>query len=342
MKACITSAATSRIDWNLALLLIAALILWFAPVGMGRYGTYVLTLWLVMSVAAMGLNLTLGFAGQISLAQAAFLGIGGYATALMTAKLGLGWLSAFAVSGLICFFVGVLLGFPALRVQHHYLAFVTLAFSTLCWLVMRNEEWLTGGVYGIANIPRPSILGMEFKSALAFHRFVVIVTVALALALWWLVRSPWGRAFQALRENPTRAASLGVNVRNYTLLAFAIGSAYGGFAGSLYAPLVQFIDPAPFALSQSLILLLMVIIGGSGYFLGPFLGALLAVALPEWLRFTGGLYQIFFAMAVLLLLIVSPSGILGFVEKFAAGRRTRAASAARAAAAATLSEGAKP
>ncbi len=197
----------------------------------------------------------------------------------------------------------------------HYLAFVTLAFSTLVWLVLRNEQWLTGGTFGISNIARPIFFGIRTDGALAFHRFVVVVTLILALALWWLVRSPWGRAFLALRENPIRAASLGIDIRAYTLLAFAIGSAYGGFAGALYAPLVEFIDPTPFALSASFMLLLMVVAGGSGYQLGPFLGALLAVALPEWLRFTGGLYLIVFGVVVLLLLIVCPTGILGLLDR---------------------------
>ena len=97
-----------------------------------------------------------------------------------------------------------------------------------------------------------------------------------------------GRAFLALRENPVRALSLGIDTRRYTLMAFAIGSALGGISGSLYAPLVSFVDPSPFTLSLSLNLLLMVIVGGSGLFFGPFLGALVAVLLPEWLRFTRG------------------------------------------------------
>lgn len=311
------------INGALITLLIGAVILWFAPVGMGRYGTYVLSLWLVMSIGVMGLNLTLGYAGQTSLAQAAFMGLGAYTTAILTTKWGVSWYAAFGLSGLITFCVGILLGFPALRVRHHYLAFVTLAFSTLVWLILRNEQWLTGGAFGIANIDRPPFFGIKLFGALEFHRFVVAVTLILSLVLWWLVRSPWGRAFTALRENPVRAASLGVDTRTYTLLAFAIGSAYGGFAGSLFAPLVEFIDPSPFTLSQSLFLLLMVVAGGSGYFLGPFVGALLGVVLPEWLRFAGSLYLIIFATIVLALLIICPQGVSGLLERSwaALGRR---------------------
>lgn len=310
-----SAAPARRIDAALIGLILGAIILWFAPVGMGRYGTYVLSLWLVMSIGVMGLNLTLGYAGQTSLAQAAFMGLGAYATAILTTKYGVSWYAAFALSGLLTFAVGLLLGFPALRVRTHYLAFVTLAFSTLIWLVLRNEQWLTGGVFGISNINRPDFLGIKLFGALEFHRFVVVVTLILSLGLWWLVRSPWGRAFTALRENPVRAASLGIDTRAYTLLAFAIGSAYGGFAGSLYAPLVEFIDPSPFSLSQSLFLLLMVVAGGAGYLFGPFVGALLGVVLPEWLRFAGSLYLIIFATIVLALLVICPQGVSGLIER---------------------------
>lgn len=302
-------------DGTLVTLMLGAVILWFAPAGMGRYGTYVLSLWLVMSIAVMGLNLTLGYAGLKSLAQAAFMGLGAYATALLTTKVGLNWYASFAISGLLTFAVGLVLGFPALRVKAHYLAFVTLAFSTLVWLILRNEQWLTGGVFGLSNIPRPSLFGLKLDGALAFHRFVVIVTLILAIALWWMIRSPWGRAFTALRENPIRAASLGIDTRMYTLLAFAIGSAYAGFAGALYAPLVEFIDPSPFSLSQSFFLLLMVVAGGAGYLLGPFIGALLGVVLPEWLRVVGSLYLIIFATIVMLLLIACPQGVSGLLER---------------------------
>ncbi len=325
-----------------AVVLVAAAILWFAPAayGMKDYGIYVITLWLVMSVAAMGLNLTLGYAGLKSLAQAAFLGIGAYLTALMTAKWGATWPLAFIASGVLCFFVGIVLGFPALRVKFHYLAFVTLAFATLVYLVMRNEQWLTGGVYGFANIPRPTLLGTKLDKSLPFLRFTIVITAALTLAMWWLIRSPWGRAFTALRENPLRAASLGVDIRAYTLLAFAIGSAYGGFAGALYSPMVEFIDPAPFALSASFVLLLTVIVGGSGYLLGPFIGAALSYVMPEALRITGGYYLLVYASVVLVLMIFCPQGILGLFERFADYRRARAAAAKRDSAKPMLETGA--
>src|SRR3979490_2591596 len=136
----------------LAFIVVVALVA--APLALKPYGIYLLSLWAVMTIAAIGLNLTLGYAGQISLAQAAFVGIGAYTAALLTTQ---GWplWSAFLLATSLCLAIGWLLGYPALRVQHHYLAFVTLSFSTLAFLVFRNEDWLTKGIYGISNITPP-------------------------------------------------------------------------------------------------------------------------------------------------------------------------------------------
>jgi branched-chain amino acid transport system permease protein len=296
-----------------------------APLLFRPYGIFILSTWAVMSIAAIGLNLTLGYAGQISLAQAAFVGIGAYVTAYMTTR---GWpfWGTYLIGGIACFAIGWLLGYPALRVQHHYLAFVTLAFTTLVYLVFRNEEWLTGGIYGITNIPRPSVLGLSTEPARVFYYFCLVHLALVSLAAWWLIRSPWGRAFVAVRENPVRALSLGVDTRRYTLMAFAIGAGLGGISGALYAPLVQYIDPSPFALGLSLNLLLMVVVGGSGYFLGPYLGAIVAVLLPEWLRFTEGYYLMAYAVLVIGLMIICPAGLLGLYERLVKPRGKTVAS----------------
>ncbi|NBS02743.1 MAG: branched-chain amino acid ABC transporter permease, partial [Rhizobiales bacterium] len=137
-------------------LLVAGLII--LPFFLRPFGLLLVAMWMVHAVAALGLNLTLGYAGQISMAQGAFVGIGAYCTGLMTLA-GVPYPVAFLCSGALCFAIGWILGYPALRVQHHYLAFVTLAFSTLVFLVMRNEEWLTNGIYGLTDIPRPILFG---------------------------------------------------------------------------------------------------------------------------------------------------------------------------------------
>lgn len=304
-----------------------------APVGQGNYFTLILSSWLMFSIAAMGLNLTLGYAGQISLAQASFMAIGAYITAGLTLN-GVHWIAAMPVAVAACFAVGLLVGFPALRVQGHFLAFVTLAFNTLVVLVLRNEDWLTGGSYGMFNMPRPDflvldtarkseVLGIALSSNHKMYYLCLVTFVVFAALMWGIVRSPWGRAFKGLRENPVRAQSLGLDTRRITLLAFAIGSAGGGLAGSLMSPLVQFIEPNSFALVHSLKILLMVIVGGAGYFLGPMLGAAVVILLPEFLRFTEGYYLIIYAIAVIVLMVYSPSGLMGIGDRVLSRLRPR-------------------
>lgn len=292
------------------------------PPWLKGYGLYLLSDWLVYVIATMGLNLTVGYAGQASLGHAAFFGIGAYCVAIAM-KAGHSFWLGLPLAGVGCFVLGLGVGFPALRVQTMYLAFATLGFNVLAWLVMRNEEWLTGGSFGINDIGRPGVFGLNLDGDLAYYYFVLAVAVALAAALWGLLRSPWGKAFTAVRDNPIRAESLGIHVRAYTLLAFAIGAAYAGIAGALFASLVQFIEPTPFHVSVSFMMYLMVVVGGSGYFFGPMLGAVVGVLLPEWLRFAQGWYLVAFGAAVALLMIWLPEGLIGITDRVRA-RRTRA------------------
>ena len=231
-----------------------------------------------------------------------------------------------------CFAVGLAIGFPALRVQALYLAFATLGFNTAVWLVLRNEEWLTGGTFGINGIPRPALFGLGLDKPLAFYYFVLAVAILAALFLWKLLASPWGKAFTALRDNPIRAESLGVDTRAYTLLSFAIGAVYAGVAGALFAPLVEFIEPAPFGVNTSIMMYLMVVVGGAGYFFGPLLGAAVGVLLPEWLRFAQAWYLTVFGLAVVALMLWLPDGLLSIPERLRARRHAREASARQLAA----------
>ena len=313
---------------HLVMGLLALVVLAVAPAYLKNYGIHLFTTWLVFIIATMGLNLTVGYAGQKSLGHAAFFGIGAYTVAIFL-KMGLSFWLALPTAAVLCFLVGVAVGFPALRVQTIYLAFATLGFNTAAWLVMRNEEWLTGGTFGINNIARPSLGSMSLDGNLAYYRLVLALTVVLALLLWALLRSPWGKAFTALRDNPIRAESLGIDTRSYTLLSFAIGAAYAGVAGGLYASQVQFIDPALFTVGASIMMYLMVVVGGPGYFLGPVLGSAVGVILPEWLRFAQGWYLLVFGSAVVLLMIWLPDGLLSLPDRLKARRQSRLESAAR-------------
>ncbi|MBI3369474.1 MAG: branched-chain amino acid ABC transporter permease [Burkholderiales bacterium] len=318
----------------IGLLLGLALLLGVPPL-LKNYGIYLLSTWLIYVIATMGLNLTVGYAGQKSLGHAAFFGIGAYTVAILM-KAGLSFWLGLPVAMAGCFAIGLALGFPALRVQTIYLAFATLGFNTAVWLVMRNEEWLTGGTFGINNIARPGFFGISLDGSLPYYYFVLGMTLLLGALLRGLLRSPWGKAFTALRDNPIRAESLGINVQAYTLLSFAIGAVYAGIAGALFASLVQFIEPAPFTVGASIMMYLMVVVGGSGYFFGPVLGAAVGMLLPEWLRFAQGWYLFVFGSAVVLLMLWLPDGLLSLPDRLRARRQAREASAARAASAAAL------
>ena len=315
-------------------LLIFALLLAVPPL-LKNYGIYLFSYWLVFVIATMGLNLTIGYAGQKSLGQAAFFGIGAYTVAILM-KAGFSFWLGLPLAMVGCFAIGLALGFPALRVQTIYLAFATLGFNTAVWLVMRNEEWLTGGTFGINNITRPGFFGIDLTGALSYYYFVLGMTIVLAALLWKLLSSPWGKAFTALRDNPIRAESLGIDIQAYTLLSFAIGAVYAGVAGALFASLVEFIEPAPFAVGASIMMYLMVVVGGAGYFFGPLLGAAVGVLLPEWLRFAQGWYLFVFGSAVVMLMLWLPDGLLSIPDRMKARRQAREASAARSAAASKI------
>lgn len=322
-----THVKKSTLLAGLVLLLFIAI-----PPFLKSYGVYLFSYWLVFVIATMGLNLTVGYAGQKSLGHAAFFGIGAYTVAIVM-KAGFSFWLGMPLAMVGCFVVGLGLGFPALRVQTIYLAFATLGFNTAVWLVMRNEEWLTGGTFGINNIARPSVFGFSLDGALPYYYFILAVTMILGALLWKLLSSPWGKAFTALRDNPIRAESLGIHVQAYTLLSFAIGAVYAGVAGALFASLVQFIEPAPFAVGSSIMMYLMVVLGGPGYFFGPLLGSAVGVLLPEWLRFAQAWYLFVFGIAVVLLMLWLPDGLLSIPDRVRARRQAKEASAARAASA---------
>ena len=322
-----------------AIMVVLAAVLLAVPPMLKNYGVYLFTYWLVFVIATMGLNLTVGYAGQKSLGHAAFFGIGAYTVAILM-KAGFSFWFGLPVAMLGCFVIGLALGFPALRVQTIYLAFATLGFNTAVWLVMRNEEWLTGGTFGINNIARPRLFGLDLSGPLSYYYFVLGMAVLLGALLWKLLRSPWGKAFTALRDNPLRAESLGVNIQAYTLLSFAIGAVYAGVAGALFASLVEFIEPAPFTVGASIMMYLMVVVGGAGMFFGPLLGAAVGVLLPEWLRFAQAWYLFAFGAAVVALMLWLPDGLLSLPDRLKARRMARDANAARAQAASHL--GPKP
>jgi branched-chain amino acid transport system permease protein len=312
------------------------------PVGRTNATLVDLNLFVVFAIVCIGLNLTHGYAGHISLAQAGFLGIGAYVSVLLdtgreVAVAGfegtlpdLPFLLAIAVAGLVCMAFSVLVGFPALRVQGPWLAFVTLAFNVLVYLVLNNEVGLTEGSRGLrATRSDLVVFGVDLFEAREYYYFCLLFLLAAALLVWWIVRSPWGRALKALRDNPGRAASLGVDIRTYTLLAFSIGAGLAGVAGALYARLIEYIDPRGFYIGQSFDFFLATVIGGLGTLVGPFVGVAFITVLTDRLRFAGDYYRVWFGLFVIVMMVVAPRGVAGtFAQlrtRLQAGVRSRAA-----------------
>jgi branched-chain amino acid transport system permease protein len=295
-----------------------------------------LGLFVVFAIVCIGMNLTHGFAGQVSLAQAAFLGIGAYVSVLLdtgreVAVAGLEmtlpnlpFLLTIAVAGLTCMAFSLLIGFPALRVQGPWLAFVTLAFNLLVYLVLNNEVGLTRGSRGL-QIPRSDLVvfGIDLFETRNYYYFCLVFLLAAIALAWWIVRSPWGRALKALRDNPARAASLGVDVRTYTLLAFSIGAGLAGVAGALYARLIEYIDPRGFYIGQSFDFFLATVIGGLGTLVGPFIGVSFITVLTDRLRFTGDYYRVWFGLFVVAMMLVAPKGVAGSFNQLRSWLRDR-------------------
>jgi branched-chain amino acid transport system permease protein len=294
------------------------------PIGRTNSTLVDLGLFVVFAIVCVGLNLTHGFAGKVSLAQAGFLGIGAYVSVLLDtgrditvagvdATLpNLPFLVAIAVAGLTCMVFSVLIGVPALRVQGPWLAFVTLAFNVLVFLVLNNEVGLTGGSRGLRVLRSDlSVFGIDLFETRTYYYFCLAFLLAATALVWWIVRSPWGRAFKALRDNPVRAASLGVDIRTYTLLAFSIGAGLAGVAGALYARLIEYVDPRGFYIGQSFDFFLATVIGGLGTLFGPFIGVSFITVLTDRLRFTGDYYRVWFGLFVVVMMLVAPKGVAG-------------------------------
>lgn len=290
-----------------------------APLAFEQYKLYVASLTLVYLVLAIGLNLTLGYAGQISLGHAAFMALGSYAVAILGQR-GVPFELGLVLGVALAFGWGLLVGFPALKVKHHYLAMVTLGFNIIAFLVLRNWERLTGGSFGISGIARPAWGPLSFASDRAYYVYILGWTAVVVVSAYWILSSRWGRAFRAIRENETRAAVVGVSLRTYKVLAFAIGAAYAGIGGALFAPLLGYIDPGAYTLDRSIQFLMMVVMGGLGRFEGPFIGAAVVTILPEALRASEGLYLIIYALAVVLMMLFMPKGLVGLWDWLVAPR----------------------
>lgn len=262
-------------------LLVAALLLF--PFLAGDYLLYLANIIGVAIIAAVGLNILTGFAGQISLGHAAFVGIGGYTAAILTTKLQLPFLLCLPLSGLAAAFFGVIVGAPSMRMKGLYLCIATLAAQVIFEFLFVHWESLTGGIRGI-TLPPPRIWGVELHTEFRYY-WVTLSLVILALtSARNLFRTRVGRAFIAIRDRDISAELMGINLFRYKLYAFATSSFYAGIAGCLWANLLKNVTPEHFPLHMSIEYLAMIIVGGLGSVLGSVFGAIFITVIPEILQ----------------------------------------------------------
>ncbi len=298
------------------------------------YILHLLILICIYVILAMSLNLVTGFAGMLNLGHAAFFAIGAYTSALLALAGFPFWLCLLAAMALSAFF-GILLSIPALRLQGVFLAIATLGFGEIVRSFLLNWVELTRGPLGLPGIPAPVLFGIKFGEAHMFFVLALAITVVSFFILCFLLRSPFGRTLKAIREDAMLAAAMGKNVNKFKILAFAVSALFAGIAGSLFAHFISFIDPSSFTLAETIMILLMIVLGGLGSLKGSIVGAIVLVLLPEPLRFIkvpsmllgdftaplllvplpsaviGQLRQIIYAVLLIILMIKKPNGLLG-------------------------------
>jgi branched-chain amino acid transport system permease protein len=273
------------------------------------YALGLLTLLAIYGILLIGLDVTVGYLGQINLAQAAFLGLGAYAAGLSVTLLGFGMLGALAMSMLIGLVLGGLLAFPALRLEGPQFALATLSFTALSTTVLNEWEKLTGGAQGL-SLNRPALFGHTLK-AQGFYWLCLILLALVWMAMRNLLSSQWGRAFEALRDSPIATDAMGVGTYRHKVAGFALGSSLGGLAGGLYAFNFEYLQPQSFTYDLMIILLLGVVLGGRKSLWGAFFGASLIVLLPNLLS-NRLLFEIISALGLLVAII---AGVRGRMKK---------------------------
>ncbi len=243
-------------------------------------------------MACIGLSLLMGYAGQISLGHGAFIAIGAYASGLLTTELGWSPWSAMAAGAFAAMAIAFIVGIPTLRLKGHYLAMATLGFASIIHIVAVAATDLTGGPAGVLNIPRLSLFGYPLDSDTRYYYFAwTAVVIGLYLA-FNLIHSRVGRALRAIHGSEDAAGAAGINTAAYKVQVFVVSAAYASVSGSLYAYYVNYIDPGPFDVMHSVLLVTMVAVGGLHHVWGAVVGAVLLSLLPEVLSFTAGYLQV--------------------------------------------------
>jgi len=303
----------------LALMLLAA----FPFMRFNPYFTQLMDMLGITLLILMGLNLIFGYAGQISVSQAGFFGLGAYTASLLQVKMGVSFPLAL-LAGVACpALLAAILGTPILKLKGYYLALATIGLGTMLYEAMQQWQDMTGGPIGVFGIQRPPILDND-----VLYYYLIWTTAVLGFLLCRnLTSCAFGRAWVAIRENEMAAAAMGVNAAHYKLVAFILSAGMAGLAGGLYAFLNRYISPDSFALTYSMVLIASMIIGGAGTLGGAVIGTVLVIVLPEMTQAFADFHVLVFGLILVVVLRFMPRGIWGTARRYWAGRRdtTRAA-----------------
>lgn len=298
----------------------AALLLLFLPLLIeSDYVMHLLIMSGIYIISTQSLNFIAGYMGAISIGHAAFCGIGAYTSALLALHFGLPfWVTSACGTGLAGL-VGLFLAIPTLKLKSSYLVITTIAFGKIVHLLFVNTIWLTRGPLGLLGIPAPFELNIgplrvDFGSKAHYYYFVLGAVCLVMVLFHRLVNSRTGRAVMAIREDDIAAEVIGVDVMYHKIMVFVIGTGAAGFAGTLYAHYIHFISPETFSIYESITLLIMVIVGGSGSFFGPILGAVSITFLLEQLRFLSDYRLMIYGVILFFVIFFMPRGLIGLFD----------------------------
>lgn len=300
-----------------ALLIAAVVVPFFVE---SDYVMHTLIMSAIYALLTMGLNIITGFAGQLSLGHAAFFGVGAYASALLTLKMGMNFFLAMSCAAGMSWVMGVMLGFPALKLRGPYLVICTIGFVQIMHEVFLNWISLTRGPMGIVGIDYPPTLTLgswtiDFSIPLNYYFLVLVFAAVTFVIILSLLNSKLGRALKAIREDEIAAECAGINLTYYKLIAFSLGAVFAGIAGSLYAHYIGYISPDSFVLLESINILVMLVLGGMGTMIGPVIGAAGVTFLLEYLRFLAEFKLIFYGLVLMVVMVVAPGGFWGFITR---------------------------
>src|SRR6201987_1220941 len=306
---------------------VAVLFIVVAPLTLGEYLISILNLILIASVGALGLNILVGYTGQVSIGHAAFMSVGAYTAANLIVRLGAPFWIAVHAGGLMAALTGAIVGIPSLRIKGLYLAIATLAAQLIIEWIINHVPWISGGVQASIEVPRPRLFGHALASQTQLYLFLLFFAALAIVATINLVRSRIGRAFVAIRDHDIAAELIGIDIFRYKLIAFAISSFYAGVTGVLYTYYLGVANYEQFQIHVSIDYLAMIIIGGLGSVLGSIFGAVFVTLLPiatRWFleSFGGRLFSqadlaniipnlrlILFGVLIIFFLVVEPEGL---------------------------------